>query len=119
MVMPVQGSFNFALQPNPEAWLVNAATGVATAATITNGTLSIDFGARSFATSLQLSANGTPYTGKVFGGVSDNGKLFADLLSPARIAGGLSGSNATQAGYAFSQQLGSTQSLTGATLWSR
>ena len=118
MVMPVQGSFNFALQRG-EAYLVNATTNTATAAAITAGTLAVDFGSRAFTTSLLLDANGTPYTVKSSGGVESNGKLISDLAEPMRIIGALAGTNATQAAYAFSKQLGNNQSLNGATLWSR
>jgi hypothetical protein len=118
MVMPTQGSFNFGLQ-SYEAWLVNASTNIATAAAITNGTLSIDFGAHTFSTSLQLSANGTSYVVSGNGGVSNTGKLFSSYLSSLSVAGALAGKNATQAGYAFTQQIAPNQSLSGATLWSR
>lgn len=118
MVMPVQGVFNFGLQ-SYEAYLVNTATNTAMAATISNGTLAIDFGAHTFTTSLQLNANGSSYAVSGFGGVSNDGKLMNDYLSAMKVAGGLAGKNATQAGYAFTQQLGSNQSVAGATLWGR
>jgi hypothetical protein len=118
MVMPVQGNLSFGLTGG-EAFLVNAATNTAVTATINSGALSIDFGAHTFATSLQLNANGTQYAISSTGGVSNDGKLFSDYVQAMRILGGLAGKNATQAAYAFSQQLGNNQSLNGATLWSR
>lgn len=118
MVMPQQGAFNFSLTRS-EAYLINNSTGIATAATIGNAALAIDFGTRQFTTSLQMSANGTSYNVRSFGTVSNDGKLQSDFAAPAFVIGALAGKNATQAGYIFNQAVGTSQQITGATLWSR
>ena len=102
-----------------EAYLVNAASGTATPAAISNALLSIDFGARTFATSLNLSANGTTYQLSGYGGVAGNGQLNGDYASPLHVQGAVAGNTATQAGYVFWQGLNSNNSAVGATLWSR
>jgi hypothetical protein len=123
MVMPTSGNFHFNLQ-NAEAYLVNTSAGTAIPAAISNAMLSIDFGARTFSTSLDLSANGATYLISGHGGVASgsgalNGKLISDYTSAAAIQGALAGNTATQAGYVFSQGVGSKYTAVGATLWSR
>lgn len=123
MVMPVNGVFNFTLQ-NSEAYLVNTTAGNATPAGVSNALLAIDFGARTFTTSLELSANGNTYNVSGHGGVqsgigASNGKLISDYTSPAQIQGALAGNAATQAGYLFTQAVSSKYTAVGATLWSR
>jgi FecR protein len=120
MVMPTTGKFSFQLQQGPglsEAFLVDAA-GNRTQAAISGASLSVDFGAHTFSTSLTLSAKGTSYNITGQGGVSQqDGKLYSALASPAAIRGALAGSNATQAGYVFSETFNSTTKAVGATLW--
>lgn len=118
MVMPASGKFSFGLQ-NSEAYVVNAANGTARAATINNALLSIDFGAHTFATSLDLSADGSTYAISGRGGIGRDGKLFSDFTSPAGILGAVAGKDATQAGYVFTQSLDSKNAAVGATQWSR
>jgi hypothetical protein len=118
MVMPAYGSFAFGLQ-NYEAYVVNATSGAAIPAAISNALLSIDFGAHTFTTSLNLSANGTTYVLTGYGGVAGNGQMNADYASTLHVQGTVAGNHATQAGYVFWQGLNSNNSAVGATLWSR
>lgn len=118
MVMPVSGTYAFALKAY-EAYFVNATAGTATAATISNATLSVDFGAHTFATQLDLAGGGSSHTMTATGGVANDGKLFSDYTSPATVRGALAGSNATQAGYVFTQSLDQNTRVLGATRWSR
>lgn len=118
MVMPQQGQFNFNLTQS-EAYLINNSTGIATAATIGNAALAIDFGSRQFTTSLQASVNGTSYNVRSYGSVGNDGKLQGDFAAPAFLIGALAGKNATQAAYIFNQAVGTNQQISGATLWSR
>ena len=118
MVMPTYGSFSFGLQ-SYEAYLVNATSGAATPAAISNALLSIDFGARTFTTSLNLSANGATYLLSGSGGIAGNGQMNADYGSPLHVQGAVAGNTATQAGYVFWQGLNSNNTAVGATLWSR
>jgi hypothetical protein len=122
MVMPVTGKFSFQLQQGAglsEAFLVDA-SGTRTQAAISGASLSVDFGAHTFATSLTVSANGASYNVTGQGGVSQqDGKLYSALTSPALIRGALAGSTADQAGYVFSESVNSKTTAVGATLWSR
>jgi hypothetical protein len=119
MVMPISGNVTFGLQA-AQAFVVNAATGAATEAQIGNPLLSIDFGASTFQTSMDLSANGTGYKISGSGSVTQDGKLVSEFgISPAVVKGVLAGKNATQAGYLFMQPLGGNNTAYGATQWSR
>jgi hypothetical protein len=119
MVMPAYGTFTFGLQAS-EAYVVSTSTGAAVAAQISNPMLSINFGASTFSTSLNLSANGTSYGISGQGSVTSDGKLVSDLgSSTAVISGALAGKNATQAGYLFQQSLDGKNTAIGATQWSR
>jgi hypothetical protein len=118
MVMPTSGSFNFGLQ-SYEAYVVDSTAGTASAAAISNGLLSIDFGARSFTTQLDVTANGSTHVISGQGGVSSDGKLFSGYTSPAAILGAVAGKNATQAGYVFTQGFDGKTTAIGATLWGR
>ncbi|MFL9961766.1 FecR family protein [Paraburkholderia sediminicola] len=118
MVMPAYGIFTFGLQAS-SAYVMNATTGAATQAQISNPFLSIDFGAGTFQTKLNLSANGTSYGISAQGRVGPDGTLHSDYGWPATIQGALAGKNATQAGYLFLQALDGKNTAVGATLWSR
>ena len=129
MVMPVSGNYTFQLQQGAGqsvAYLIDKASGNPTQAAISNALLSVDFGAHTFATSLDVSANGASYTVKGQGGITSMaagatqyGKLTSDLSSPATIRGTLAGSTASQAGYLFSESFNNKTTAVGATLWSR
>jgi hypothetical protein len=119
MVMPAYGSFSFGLQAPSEAYVANSLTGAVDQAQISNAALSIDFSARTFKTSLSLSANGSTYAISGYGGVDSGGRLVSEWVSPMQIKGGLAGKNATQAGYLFWSSLNDHETASGATLWSR
>ncbi|RAR60493.1 FecR family protein [Paraburkholderia unamae] len=120
MVLPQQGVLNFTLDAaNSAAYLINNTTGVATAASLSNGALAVDFGTNRFTTSLQASVNGSTYKVSSYGDVLKGGILNWDVAAPAAVIGALAGKNVTQAGYIFNQNLSNNQSLAGATLWSR
>lgn len=91
-----------------------------TAATVDSGKLSIDFAQRSYATQLQVSADGIPTQSLQFSGkVDPNTGIF--LGSGANGQGSLSGAltlNGRQAGYLFRAPV-NNGSLSGATLWGR
>jgi hypothetical protein len=118
MVMPTYGTFTFGLQAS-SAYVMNAATGAATQAQISSPSLSIDFGARTFLTSLNLTANGAGYQISAQGRVEADGTLRSDYVSPATVTGALAGKNATQAGYLFLKALDGNNTAVGATQWSR
>mgnify|MGYP000656222622 CR=1 FL=1 len=91
-----------------------------TAATVDSGKLSIDFAQRSYATQLQVSADGIPTQSLQFSGkVDPNTGIF--LGAGANGQGSLSGAltlNGRQAGYLFRAPV-NNGSLSGATLWGR
>ena len=118
MIMPATGSYAFGLRAY-EAYVVDSATGGVSAAAITNALLSIDFGSKTFSTRLDLTASGSLHTISGRGGVSSDGQLFSDYVSPAGIRGALAGKNATQAGYVFTQSLDGKNTAVGATQWGR
>ena len=117
MVMPTYGTFTFGLQSS-SAYVMNAA-GAATPAQISNPSLSIDFGARTFGTNLDLTASGANYKISANGSVGADGTLHSDYASPATVTGALAGKNATQAGYLFLKALDGNNTAVGATQWSR
>jgi hypothetical protein len=92
-------------------------------ATVQSGSLSIDFGAKTFATQLGLSAEGTGLqTFSQSGSINSNtgiflGKSGAEANPSSSLAGAIS-LDARQAGYLFKTQLG-RGTFVGATLWGR
>jgi hypothetical protein len=118
MVMPVQGVFGFSLQSSA-AYVLNASTGAAVPGSISNASLTIDFGKRAFTTQFDLSANDATHSIAGRGAVLDDGKLRSDYASPAAISGALAGKTATQAGYLFMQHIDSKTTAMGATQWAR
>ena len=128
MVMPVSGNYTFQLQQGAGqsvAYLFDKASGTSTQAAISNAQLSVDFGKHSFATNLDVSANGSTYKVTGQGGITSQaagptqyGNLTSDLSSPATIRGPLAGSTASQAGYLFSESFNNSKTTAiGATLW--
>ena len=92
-------------------------------ATVSSGNLSIDFGAKTFATQLGLSAEGTGLqTFNQAGHVNSSTGIFLGRSGPevaptSSLAGAIS-LDARQAGYLFKTQVG-RGSFVGATLWGR
>jgi hypothetical protein len=90
------------------------------AAQVHNATLQVDFAQRSFATQLQVQANGIAPQNLQYSGIVD--VQTGIFLSPAvsgqgRLAGAL-GLDGRQAGYFFNSPVGNG-SVSGATLWAR
>lgn len=92
-------------------------------ATVSAGSLSIDFGAKTYATQLGLSAEGTGLqTFSQSGSINSNTGIFLGRTGPdaaptSSLAGAIS-LDARQAGYLFKTQIG-RGSFVGATLWGR
>ena len=92
-------------------------------ATVSSGSLSIDFGAKTFATQLGLSAEGTglqtfSQTGSINAGTGIFlGRSGPEAAPTSSLAGAIS-LDARQAGYLFKTQVG-RGSFVGATLWGR
>ena len=103
------------------AYFRNAANEVVPAS-VQSGTLGIDFGARTFATQLSMSADGTGLqTFSQAGTINPSTGIFlgksADPANSSSLAGAIS-LDARQAGYLFKNQI-SRGSFVGATLWGR
>jgi hypothetical protein len=103
------------------AYFRNAANEVVPAS-VQSGTLGIDFGARTYATKLSMSADGTGLqTFSQTGTINPSTGIFlgksADPANSSSLAGAIS-LDARQAGYLFKNQI-SRGSFVGATLWGR
>jgi hypothetical protein len=103
------------------AYFRNAANEVVPAS-VQSGTLGIDFGARTYATKLSMSADGTGLqTFSQTGTINPSTGIFlgksADPANASSLAGTIS-LDARQAGYLFKNQI-SRGSFVGATLWGR
>ena len=103
------------------AYFRNAANEVVPAS-VQSGTLGIDFGARTYATHLSMSADGTGLqTFSQTGTINPSTGIFlgksADPANASSLAGTIS-LDARQAGYLFKNQI-SRGSFVGATLWGR
>lgn len=116
MALPTSEKFSFALG-NSEAYVISS--GKLAVASVTDPRLTIDFGKRSFDTSLTISAPGTTAAIAAQGTVSNSGFLYGNAGTPnTSVIGALNG-DGTQAGYVFSRELGTDQSIRGATSWYR
>lgn len=108
---------DFSLQASAAQYTTPA--NVVTPALVNSGTFSVDFAAHSYATQLQVQANGlSPLNLSYQGKVDAQTGIF---LSPANTTGRLAGAlslTGNQAGYFFSAPAG-LGSVSGATLWGR
>jgi hypothetical protein len=104
------------------AYYRNAANELVPAA-VSSGSLSIDFGAKTFATQLGLSAEGTGIQSfSQAGSINSGTGIFLGRSGPeaaptSSLAGAIS-LDARQAGYLFTTQIG-RGTFVGATLWGR
>lgn len=120
--MPETGQFNFNLFAS-EAFEMNGGTLVG-AATVNSGQLGVNFGARTFTTSLNVTASGTNAVLNSAGLITSDGRLEGFLIYSRpglnmNVGGALGGSGANQAGYLFDGPLGNGRSVVGATSWRR
>ena len=118
LVMPGVGVANFNLSSFEAGVYLNNNPGLAIAAQITNPTLSVDFGNRTFTT--QLSVVGGAYKGDFIakGAVMPTGLFEFDAgRSNMALAGGLAGNPADQAAYIFSGRIDANAMTAGGTFW--
>lgn len=115
-VMPREGKVSFAMVDSEST--LQKAGGPATAAQIQNARLEVDFGSRSFATSLTVSNEQGLLNFNAKGDVTQQGGLEGNILSSSRVRGYLGGAKADEAVYTFK---GSNMDLTaaGVVRWSR
>lgn len=120
-VVPERGSVGFNLKAS-EAYVYNDTGSLTTKAEITNGTLNVDFGARTFKTGFDLTTN----SGELFkmyaeGVVGSSGRLTGNELWKAptnmNLEGQLSKENGGAAAYIFDRRLDDGRTVNGGTYW--
>ncbi len=116
-VMPHEGTASFALIGAEASMQQNG--GAQVAADVSNGRLDIDFGARTFATSLQVSSSVGQVGINAKGSVTQQGGLEGALFGAATVRGYLGGALAGEAVYAFKTTDNPLLSAQGVTRWSR
>lgn len=117
-VLPREGTVGFNLAGS-EAY-IRSGENTPVAAKIENPQLNIDFGKRTFATSLDVLAPNAKVEVRSQGAVTLNGALVSDsALSNALVQGYLGGSDAREAAYIFHSTGSGGPSAFGATNWSR
>lgn len=118
--LPQQGSVSFTLQAS-EAAIREDSTKKITLANIDNARLQLDFGKRSFSTSLDILASDKTFTLQSQGSLGKDGSLFGDLVfgSTNMSVNGSLGPNAASAAYTFKGRLDSNRVATGVTAWGK
>lgn len=122
-VAPEKGNIAFALQGS-EAYVFTT-TGLSTTAAkavVTGGQLAVDFGARSFATTLDVLTSGDKFLLRSVGSVSADGRLAGDRATAngmMNLQGLLSNENNGSAAYIFDSRLDANRTINGATYWKK
>jgi len=124
-IAPSSGSIGFQLR-NSEAFVYTDYTSVyrvATPATLTNGTLTVDFGKQAFATGFDLSSSVANTRLQASGTVGSDGRLNGDMANGRvgyiTVQGVLSNQNGGSAAYIFDGRLDDKRSVNGVTYWDR
>ena len=118
--IPQQGSVGFVLRDS-DAFVMNSATQQASAATLHNGQLQVDFDKRTFSTGFDLLNNGETFKLQATGVVANSGELSGNLqfVRPTNMAvSGTLGAN-NNAAYIFSSRLDDKRTANGATYWTK
>ncbi|MCU6496670.1 FecR domain-containing protein [Rugamonas sp. A1-17] len=118
--IPQQGSVGFVLRDS-EAFVMNSATQQASAATLQNGQLQVDFDKRTFSTGFDLQSGGETFKLQATGAVANSGELSGNLqfVRPTNMAvSGTLGAN-NNAAYIFSSRLDDKRTANGATYWTK
>jgi len=121
--VPDHGTAVFILRQG-EAYVRDEARNISTAATVTNGKLSLDFGKSSFATNFDLVVSATErHALQATGSVSPNGTLLGvgQFAAPSNMAvsGALGPENGGTAAYVFASRLDSRRVANGITYWTK
>jgi hypothetical protein len=119
---PVGGNIGFALNSSEAYVYTERATGrTVTQATLSNGTLNIDFGKKTFATAMDLLSGTQVYRLQGQGAIGIDGRMYGDsaLGRPNFISveGALSSANGGSAAYIFDGRLDTTRTVNGVTFW--
>lgn len=117
LVLPREGTAAFNLAASDAT--MKKIDGPSIAAQVDNGRLAIDFGARTFTTSLQVSSSLGTVNLNASGSVTQTGALEGALFSGTTVRGYLGGALAGEAVYGFKTNDTTALSAQGITRWSR
>jgi hypothetical protein len=124
-VAPNNGSIGFQLKGG-EAFIYTDYTPtyrIETPATLSNGTLTVDFGSKSFATGVDLSSGAETFKLSGAGSVGADGRLYGDAANGQtgvmNLQGLLSKQNGGSAAYIFDSRIDDKRSANGATYWQK
>lgn len=121
-VAPVRGNVGFTLADSEAFVITNyGSTSLATAATLSNGKLNVDFGNRSFATSFDASTRKENFSFRGEGAVSADGTLYGDRADGRQgfinVTGMLSNNKGGGAAYIFDGRIDERRTINGGTYW--
>lgn len=118
--IPQQGSVGFVLRDS-EAFVMNSVTQLATAATLQNGQLQVDFDKKTFNTGFDLLTGAETFKLQATGFVGTNGDLSGNgqFTKPTNmnVSGSLGANN--NAAYIFSSRLDDKRTTSGVTYWTK
>ena len=123
-VLPSNGSMGFTLSDSDAYIYTDASTGlVVSSATLENGALNVDFGKRTFSTSMDL-VNGIERIGlHATGVVTTNGRMYGDTsygrAGFMNVKGALSNEQGGSAAYIFDGRLDPKRTVNGAAFWQK
>lgn len=121
-VLPERGTVGFAMYDS-EAFIYSdyGANRVTAPATLTNGKLNVDFGSRTFTTSLDLLTRTEKFGLQGQGTLSRDGRMHGDAANSRvgfiELQGLLSNENGGSAAYIFNGRLDNIRTVNGATYW--
>lgn len=116
------GSIGFSLKDSDAVVYTDTAAGRATsAATLNNGELNVDFGKKTFNTSVNLNTNVDVVKLTSQGVINSSGRMFGEVslsrIGVMNLTGVLSNENGGAASYIFDAKLDATRTANGATYW--
>lgn len=117
LTLPNDGRFAFRLTSG-EAYIIE--NSIARAAQIQSPQLELDFGKRSFSTSLLVVNGATKVDIQSRGDITNLGDLVGSIIfSNATVLGSVTGTNGQSASYIFNRNVSDTLRATGGTSWAR
>jgi hypothetical protein len=124
-VSPNNGSIGFRMRDS-EAFVYTDYTPTyrtTTAATLSNGVLTVDFGNKSFSTSVDMASSAGNAALRADGQVGKDGRLYGNLANGRtgymNVQGMLSSQNGGSAAYIFDSRLDERRTVNGATYWEK
>jgi hypothetical protein len=117
LVMPLEGTAAFQMVGGEATLQKNDGTSVA--ADLKDGKLSVDFGARSFSTSVLVTGSLGDVKIQAAGDITDNGRLESTSLTGSTVRGYLGGAQAKEAAYLFKTTGEPALKAAGVVQWSR